>query len=302
MPKDIRFAILIMGGSGPLLAAYIITVVNSGAKFKIGSKLIFIFIFLVTSIVFLLRIYFINKGLDDRNGFIPQLNELSPIGCVLLAIPFLIFGLNASNATNKVLKENYIKSFLFDKHKIKWYLIALLIWPVVSLASYFIGILLGLETSDFLIKIRPVWFVALFGQFFFFGGVEEFGWRGFLQKETQKRLSPLTTALIICVLWSIWHLPHYFNGFYSSNGFSDFLPRFIFTLPLVVIFTCLYNKSSYTLLATIILHSMWNTHGKAFGHSLLVELVILFIVAIYCIIEDKMWKRKPNLYTFQNGN
>lgn len=106
LPKDIKFAILIIGGGGPLMASYIITVVNSGAKFKIGSKPIFIFIFIATSIAFLLRLYFVNKGLDDRNGLIPELNEISQVCYILFAFAFFIFGLNTSNATNKALKEN----------------------------------------------------------------------------------------------------------------------------------------------------------------------------------------------------
>ena len=300
LPKDIKCAILIIGGSGPLLAGYIIMVLNSGAMFKIGSKPIFIFIFITTSIVFLLRLYFINKGLDDRKGILPELNEITPIGYIFLAIPFFIFGLNASNATNKALKENHIKTFLFDKHKIKWYFIALLLWPVIALSSYYIGVLFKLQTTDYVLKFEPVWFIGFFSHFFFFGGVEEFGWRGFLQKEMQKRFSPLITALLILILWSLWHLPHYYNGVYSSEGFTAFLPRFIFTLPLAIVFTWLYNKSSYSILAMVLLHSMWNNYAKIFGHGLFTE--VLLIVCIFCIINDKMWKRKSYHSTYQNEN
>lgn len=301
LPKDIRFAILIFGGSGPLLAGYIIMVVNSGAKFKIGSKPIFIIIFIATSIVFLLRLYFINKGLDDR-GFIPELNEISPGGYISFALIFFIFGMNASNATNKALKENHITTFLFDKHKIKWYFIGLLLWPVISLSSYFIGHLLGLKTTDFVLKLEPVWFIGFFATLFFFGGVEEFGWRGFLQKEMQKRYNPLITALVICFIWSLWHLPHYYNGVYSIGGFMDFLPRFIFTLPLAIVFTWFYNKSSYDLLSVVLLHSMWSNYSKAFGNGVIIFSGLIFLFCIYCIIDDKMWKKKTYHSIYQNKN
>ena len=51
----------------------------------------------------------------------------------------------------------------------------------------------------------------LFGFFllnvFLFGGIEEFGWRGFLQPQFQERLSVLPASLAVGVLWWAWHLP-----------------------------------------------------------------------------------------------
>ncbi|MFP4590579.1 MAG: CPBP family intramembrane glutamic endopeptidase [Halobacteriales archaeon] len=42
---------------------------------------------------------------------------------------------------------------------------------------------------------------------FLLGGVEEFGWRGFLQPQLQGRLSVLTASLAVGLLWWTWHLP-----------------------------------------------------------------------------------------------
>lgn len=302
LPKDVSLGLMLIGGTGPLLAGYIITVVNSKAKFTIDSKPIFILIFISASVVLILRLYLINKGLSDANGYIPTLSEMSPIGYFLIAVAFFILGLSASNATNNNLKENYLKSFLFEKSKLKWYLIGLILFPFVALVSYYIGKIFGTETSDTPVNLSIIWFVGFFSTFFFFGGNEEFGWRGFLQKEMQKKYNPLITVLIISFLWSLWHLPLHYSGFYSTGGFRDLLPRFIFTIPLTIVITWLYNKSSYSILTVVLFHAMLNNYDKAIGSSEIISIILLILLSIYCIIDDKMWKKKPYHLVYENKN
>jgi membrane protease YdiL (CAAX protease family) len=40
---------------------------------------------------------------------------------------------------------------------------------------------------------------------------EETGWRGYALPQLQRRFSPLTSSLIIAVLWFGWHLPQFFR-------------------------------------------------------------------------------------------
>ncbi|OZV70536.1 CPBP family intramembrane glutamic endopeptidase [Winogradskyella aurantia] len=301
LPKDIGFAMILIGSCGPLIAGYLITVISSREKIKVNSKPIFISVIIVVALVLFLRIYFVNNGLSDVNGKIPTLTEVSILGYVLFGIVLFILGINFSNAPNLNLKENYLKSSLFEKGKSKWYIIAIFLIIIFSLGSYFIGYLSGMETTDFIIKPEPVWFIGFFSTFFFFGGNEEFGWRGFLQKELQKKYNPLIGALIISFLWSLWHLPLYYNGFYSTGGFMDSLSRFIYTIPIAFIFTWLYNKSSYSILAVILLHAMLNNFSKAFGNSQIIFLVITLIFNVFCIINDKMWKKKDYHHIYKNN-
>lgn len=41
----------------------------------------------------------------------------------------------------------------------------------------------------------------------FVGLGEEPGWRGFLQPTLERRLAPLTAALVVAPIWALWHLP-----------------------------------------------------------------------------------------------
>ncbi|MGB5693172.1 MAG: CPBP family intramembrane glutamic endopeptidase [Flavobacteriaceae bacterium] len=292
LPKDIGLALMLMGGCGPLVAGYLITVVNSGSSIKVSSWPLFLIIFMSAFIVLVLRLYLIDHGMNDVNGKMPALGDVGPVAYILFGITFVILGLNVSNALNTELKENYIKSFLMSRSKIKWYIIAIVLLPVMSLVSYFLGKAMGMETTDYVINADANWLVGLFSTFFFFGGNEEFGWRGFLQKEMQKKYAPILVVLVISILWSFWHLPLHYNGFYSTGGFMDLLPRFIFTIPITIVFSWLYNKSAYSVLALVILHSMLNNNGKLFGASNQVFLILVIALCIYCIIDDKMWKKK----------
>lgn len=298
IPKDIGFATLLIGVCGPLVAGYFITVINSDEKFIIKSKTIFFTVFIAASLILFLRIFFVNNGMSDVNGIIPALKEISFFGYILFIIVISVLAINASNATNRQLKENYISSLLYENNKFKWYLIGIFVFISLSLVSYFIGRLVGIDVTDFIIKTEFTWFVGFFCTLFFLGGNEEFGWRGFLQKEMQKKHNPLITSIIISFLWSLWHLPLHYNGFYSTGGFIDLLPRFIFTLPLTIIFTWLYNKSSYSILAVVLLHAMNNNVSKGFGSSEIIYFILVPSFAIFCIINDKMWKKRSykNIY------
>ncbi len=301
IPKDLGFAFFLIGCCGPLVSGYVITVINSDEQFKIKSKPFFLGVFIVATVVLCLRMYFMGNGLSDVNGKIPPLNEISVLGYIVFVIPLFILGVNASNATNKKLKENYLTSFIYHKSKLKWYLIGFFLFITLSLFSYFIGSLAGIDVTGFIIKPELIWFLGFFSHVLLWGGNEEFGWRGFLQKEMQKKYNPLISAVMIIFLWRFWHLPLHYNGIYSTGGVMDLLPGFIWTIPLTFIFTWLYNKSSYSILAVVLLHAMLNNVDGAFGSSKTIFVVSVWLFAIFCIIDDKMWKKRSYHLIYENS-
>ncbi len=292
LPKDIGFGAILIGGCGPLIAGYLLTVINSGEIIKIGSRSIFFTVFLVSALVLFLRLYFVNNGLSDANGKIPSLNEVGILAFVTFGLLCFILALNLSNATNSKLKENYLNSSFFESGKARWYVIGFSLFILLNICSYFIGGLLNLKTTDFIIKTEPTWLIGFISNFLFFGGIEEFGWRGFLQKELQKKYNPLIGTLVVSLSWSLWLLPLHFNGFYSTGGFIDWLPLVALMIPLTITYTWVYNKSSYSILAVILLHAMFNNVNGAVGKSELVFLVLGISFSIFCIFDDKMWKMR----------
>jgi uncharacterized protein len=290
--EDLSFALMLLGGMGPLVSALVVSSLRSNSSLRLGSGKIFLLFFLLLSLVLFLRIYFNGFFTVSPNKSFPDLETFGIGSIVVLLLVFALYGFNISQVNNKNLHENYIRSFFVEKGKLKWYLIAFGVIPFIFMSSYGLGWLFGLPLTDFFLKISTYVIIGFFSVFLMTGGNEEFGWRGFMQKELQKKYNPLLTAFVISFFWSLWHLPLHYNGFYSYGGFADLLPRFVWLFPLTIVFSWLYNRSSYSILAVCIAHAMLNTFSGRLGSSPTLAWIIFGLVVIYCIIDDKMWKTK----------
>jgi membrane protease YdiL (CAAX protease family) len=83
---------------------------------------------------------------------------------------------------------------------------------------------------------------------------EEIGWRGFLLPRLDARLGLLTAAIIVGVVWGLWHLP---ADYIALKGYGDwFWLAFLINGPIVltahsVIMAWLWRRTSSTLVAII---------------------------------------------------
>jgi len=143
-----------------------------------------------------------------------------------------------------------------------WYLISLVLPPLLMVASLGIHILLGGQNLVFndpneIYRVIPVFVLV----FFFSVLGEEIGWRGFALPWLQKRFSAFQSSLILGFLWSLWHLPL----FWIPGDFHQQLPLiwfFIQTISLTIFYTWIFNGTNGSLLIILLLHSASNT---AFG-------------------------------------
>ena len=293
IPKDIFIGIILLGNLGPAIAAFILLHYQSGTKIRIQSKSLFWLFSSILLMLFILIRLLLELGYSRtlfRSNFYDSITETGVLGALLLLAFCFIWALFMSNARNKKLKENYLGSFLFNKKKWKWYVLALLFYPALYALSYGLGKILNLPKSEALIHLNWGFFSGFIVIFFMTGGQEEFGWRGFMQKELQKKYNPLIASLVIAAVWMLWHLPLHFNGFYPSDLF--FIGRITFSLQLAFLFTWFYNRSGYSILTVMILHTMNNVVSKVFGSSYLPYMALFLVLIIYFIIDNKMWKKK----------
>ena len=126
-----------------------------------------------------------------------------------------------------------------------------------------------------------------------FGGPlnEEVGWRGFAVPYLQDRFNQLKTGIIVGLIWTVWHLPLHLSGFYAG-GIVLFPLRFIYNVPLGVVFTWFYNRSKGNLFASILLHTSVNLAAGIFGEtSQLLSYIIIIVFTIIVVIYDKMFKK-----------
>jgi uncharacterized protein len=141
--------------------------------------------------------------------------------------------------------------------------------------------------------------VALFD-----GGMEEPGWRGFALPRLQNRYSPLVASVILGFFWALWHLPLYLSGMYTSSsntgaaGLTGILVRFVWVIPLSLVFTWLYNRSRRSLLLLILLHTAFNTTSALLPLSSRAGAFMVFgtvwVFAIAVVVFGRMWRKQPS--------
>jgi len=130
---------------------------------------------------------------------------------------------------------------------------------------------------EFLVLYIPV---MIFG-----GGLEEIGWRGFLQPALEEKLPFLVATAILGILWAVWHVPLWFiqNSNQSSMNFTSFLCHCVV---LAFVLALLY-KLTKSVFACVLLHAWTNILGGMFTRSTLempVNITVLFIYGLEIVV------------------
>jgi uncharacterized protein len=186
-----------------------------------------------------------------------------------------------------------------------WYALALILIPVL----YFLGSLLTwaiVEENVFglyegtLIQFLGIG-ILLRGTA---GPVEELGWRGFALPLLQRKYTGLTAAIILGLVWGVWHMPSFVIGtlYQSTVGLSLVFSMPIFLVQIMamsIILTLLYNGTGGSLLLVFLFHWMGNIEYPWEGGAeiLPAQALMLSIVAtILVIIFRRRFLAKENLY------
>jgi len=148
--------------------------------------------------------------------------------------------------------RKYLGRFLMGGTSWKWYAFLLFGVPLVFVAG---SVLKGnlsdatfpfASVQSFLVALL---FVAIKGP------VEEFGWRGLALPLLQRRMSPIWAALLLGVIWGLWHTPAFLLSGTQQSTWS-FVPFFLGTIALSVIVTPLFNASGGSILLPALFHFM----------------------------------------------
>ena len=122
----------------------------------------------------------------------------------------------------------------------------------------------------------------------FTGGNEEFGWRGFLQPQMEKKMHAVPVAFIFTAYWVIWHLPLFFLPIDPRGPFDIFFMLGFFMTSAFTM-AAIYKLTNSVLLC-VFFHAWGNALTNAFmpapnwqtilGFSL--EWLVAMIILILC--------------------
>jgi membrane protease YdiL (CAAX protease family) len=201
---------------------------------------------------------------------------------LLFGLPFKIFQtvgaygpLLAAVMVSAAMRRNELKS-LFNRmtnfrYGLGWYLIAIfgnvLLYLLVTGLS---GAPLMQSLAEEWTLLFTLYLPALFTSFLINPIGEETGWTGFATPHLQKRFSPWLSAVILGVIWAVWHLP----GFFIPSEMGAFNPvNFIFfvlsSVFIRIVWTWIINNAQGSGIAGILLHASSNAVSLALIPNLL---------------------------------
>ncbi len=125
---------------------------------------------------------------------------------------------------------------------------------------------------------------------------EETGWRGYALPQLQRRFSPLTSSLILAVLWFGWHLPQFFViATYRNSSPVQYVGFFLGLTCGAVILTWLYNRSGGSILLVAAWHALYNfVSGTQAATGLLAAVVttLVMVQAVVLIVLELRARRR----------
>ena len=204
-------------------------------------------------------------------------------------------------------KDYFKRCFSFRRMGIKWPLITIAVFTMLSVISISIGVgLLGFEmpTMDYIkaIAANPLNILLILLLSLISGPLnEEFGWRGYALDRLLKKFGFLKGSLILGFIWAIWHLPWYFTpGQAQYNLLQDSTFHAIMFIPSVMMLSVfvsfVYIKTGRSILAGALVHMFSNLIGSQLLSSYTTEIsmlirytnmVFFLIVIIYTACSRK---------------
>ena len=292
-------AIVLIGGFGPAIGGILTLSMKNGLALELSPKRTATTMIGASVIFLLMTLRYQAGNIHNYDILAENLSLNVPIIAAAL-FASLVGGWVISSAVSGNVDIHARMASIFPWRRPPcWTLLGLFFYPALILVAWGLSSLLGLN-----IEYPGLWKNPIFETLPFFvltfgltalaqGGNEEPGWRGFLQPELQKRFTPLVAAIIVAMVWSLWHLPLYLNGFYPGNLIDGMVGSGIFRILLAIFLGWFYNRSGGNLFAIVLLHTSFNVMVNFLPTSDLGLLLLWLVVVVVIVIKDKMYRRLP---------
>jgi membrane protease YdiL (CAAX protease family) len=160
--------------------------------------------------------------------------------------------------------RSILGQFLHWRAGIQWYALALLGPFVLVLLATALFVALGGRPPAHWFVVPPAASIGVLVGPVIAGSIgEEPGWRGFAQPHLQKRFRMLSAAVIVGLIWSVWHLwPLLTPAGRADISVADVLQTFVRLVATAVVYAWLYDRSGAGLAVVMVAHA---------GHNLAID-------------------------------
>lgn len=193
------------------------------------------------------------------------------------------------------------KSRIYELRRIRpsWILIILAIWPAMHMAAIGITHLLGgsIPDSPFLteLKTRPNTIPLIIFLYFLQSGLEEVGWRGYLQEKLGNQFSIPVSTLLTGAIHTLWHLPLFWiagtNQIMMGFG-TDFLVFILFVISGAIYSAWCYYGNNHSVMAVALLHTTANLSFDIFAYAPGTLKHMLFVLILVAGAIPLLWYLK----------
>ena len=213
-------------------------------------------------------------------------------------------------------KNYFMRCFSFRYMGIKWPVLTVLFFTLISIAAIWLGVyLLGYEMPGMnyihaIIQNPLNLFLVLFFSVISGPLNEEFGWRGYALDRLFVRFGFTGATLLLGFIWGIWHLPWYFT---PGQAQYDLLQNSVFDaimyIPSVILLnfavSYVYTKTKRSILAGALVHMFGNLLGSQLlsPYSTEISMTIRYTkmlfcgcLALYCIFSKKFKEEYHKLF------
>jgi membrane protease YdiL (CAAX protease family) len=154
---------------------------------------------------------------------------------------------------------------------LRWYLLAIFGYVLLYLlVAGLSGAPLMQSLADKWTLIITLYLPALFSTYLVNPIGEETGWTGFALPHLQKRFAPWLSAVILGIVWAVWHLPAYFvpseMGAFNPVNFVFFV---LISISVRIIWTWVTNNANGSGISGVLLHASSNAVSLALIPALL---------------------------------
>jgi membrane protease YdiL (CAAX protease family) len=135
-----------------------------------------------------------------------------------------------------------------------WYAVAVLLPLGLALAAAIVSSLLGQDISPG--SREPLGDALGYFAFgvLFFGLTEETAWRGYILPRLQTRMSTLTAAVVLGLLWGMWHTPLWFIAGEDQRAWP-YVGFLAFAVAVSVLITWVFANTAGSVLLVAIFHA-----------------------------------------------